>query len=191
MPNWCENCLQVIGEKEEVKRFYETGLKLDDEKTETWSIEPYYPHPGEWDCDWYEDNWGTKWDVDDPQWEIGEDNFIVSFLSAWSPPVEWLKKVQSDYKDLYFKLSYIEPGDEYCGVAYTVNDDGNIFINDICEEICKYVNENNEPIYYDEEKDIWLDNSGNEMDEDDSKEGINHIETCFKSIERKRKINKL
>ena len=88
MPNWCENSLLVLGGREEIKRFFETGLKLHEDKTETWSIEPYHPYPGEWDYDWCVDNWGTKWDVNGPQWEIVDDYFSVSFLSAWSAPVE-------------------------------------------------------------------------------------------------------
>ena len=189
MPNWCECYLGVTGEKEEVKRFYETGLKLDEDKNETWSIEPYYPCPGERDCEWSIDNWGTKWDVEEPQWDIFDDCFFVYFQSAWNPPVEWLTKVQLDYKALCFELSYIEP-DSFCGVAYTVFDsEGNPSVNDICEDICEYINEDEEPVSYDEEKEIWIVNStGEENDEDCCVDPINHVAKYFKAYERDRRI---
>ena len=194
MPNWCDNSLEVIGNEEEIKRFYETGIKVDEDKTERWSLEPYYPIPDEVEkCHWCDENWGTKWDANDPQWGIDDNCFSVSFLSAWSPPIGWLEKVQDDYKNLHFKLSYLEEGMHFTGIAHTISDGkGHVFINDICEDICEYVNGDDESVYCDEEKGIWIVSStGEAMDEDDYTSGVNHLEKRYQSLERERKINEI
>jgi hypothetical protein len=135
MPNWCENSLSVIGEKEEIKRFYEKGLEISPYKNQgQWSLFPYYPYPGEWDYDWCCENWGTKWDIDFEDYGIAEiegDAFSACFETAWAPPVEWLKKVQGDYPELKFRLEYSEDGMEFRGVAYTVDINNKAKIVDI------------------------------------------------------------
>ena len=37
--------------------------------------------------------------------------------SAWSPPIEWLRKVARDYPNLFFRLRYAEEGVGFMGVA--------------------------------------------------------------------------
>ena len=102
-------------------------------------------------------------------------------------------KVQGDFKDLHFKLTYIEQGMQFCGIAHTINDGkGNVIINDICEDFCEYVNEDGEPVYYDEENEIWIINStGEVMDEGDYTNGINHLKKRYQSLERERRINEI
>ena len=46
-----------------------------------------------------------------------EDYLEYSFDSAWSPPIDWLRKVAGDYPKLSFKLRYIEEGIGFMGVA--------------------------------------------------------------------------
>jgi len=184
MPNWCEDCLEVIGDENEIKRFCETGLTTvvnkDGEIEQEWSLLPYYPYPdGKWDYDWCVDNWGTKWDVDEPIHECNGESFWVTFNTAWAPPVNWLKKVQQDYPLLKFKLLYIEQGMQFCGISFTqINDDNNgVFIVDYCDDICDYVNEDDESVTYDKERELWfVDSTGEEMDEDSWTTGRNHFD---------------
>lgn len=67
--------------------------------------------------DWNVRNWGTKWDVavsdDDnyPETEIVEewsDRLIYRFNTAWSPPVEAIRELSSQYPELEFDLEYEE-----------------------------------------------------------------------------------
>src|SRR6056300_693710 len=69
--------------------------------------------------DWYSwrvNNWGTKWDVG------GETEFVdrpdqttvvLSFDSAWSPPVGFYEFVKDQGFDV--RASYFEPGIGFCG----------------------------------------------------------------------------
>ena len=91
MPNWCENCLEVIGDENEIKRFCETGLTTvankDGEIEQEWSLLPYYPYPdGKWDYDWCVDNWGTKWDVDEPIHECNGDSRSFKYFAKIEMP---------------------------------------------------------------------------------------------------------
>lgn len=67
--------------------------------------------------DWCIGNWGTKWDVQAVLEDEGADYLEYSFQSAWSPPVEWLKKLAQDYPRLLFRLKYEEDGVGFVGVA--------------------------------------------------------------------------
>jgi hypothetical protein len=134
MPNWCKNSLSVKGEKQEVKRFYEKGLETSPGRNNgTWNLYPYYPYPGEWNYDWCCKNWGTKWNILMDEYDeakIADEKFVAAFHSAWTPPVEWLKKVQKDYPKLQFELTYNENGMQYKGRAYTVCNEDSVVIID-------------------------------------------------------------
>jgi len=184
MPNWCENNLSVIGDENEIRRFCETGLITVVEKNgdikQEWSLEPYYPYPdGNWDHDWCVKHWGTKWDANYTFHECDKNSFFVRFLSAYNPPVDWLHKVQQDYPTLKFKLTYIEVFESFCGIAFTEIKDENksTFIGDYRDDCREFVNEDDEPITYDEEREEWiLDSTGEVMDEDEFTMGRNHYE---------------
>ncbi len=161
MPNWCENTLTIVGEEKELVSFYELGLKES-----KWSLKPYHPYPNDtWDYDWCCDNWGTKWDCDSPIAESSSKKIIINFLSAWAPPVKWLEKVQADYQHLIFKLSYCESSMGFTGVAYThiTEDDELVIINEE-GEIVEYENDDEEPVTYYEDKEMWITERGAESD---------------------------
>jgi hypothetical protein len=69
--------------------------------------------------DWRINNYGTKWDCSSIDFTIEETKFSTLFQSAWSPPTNWLEKVQKDYPTLKFKLIYEETGNWFAGIAYT------------------------------------------------------------------------
>lgn len=107
---------------------------------------------------WYEwcvANWGTKWNCNTSNTGIdtNEDTVLeFSFDSAWSPPIKWLAKVVTDFPTLKFKMHYIEPGDDFCGMVYSAeieegefpyleSEEGEILYRDDVGEACHYNSE--------------------------------------------------
>ena len=93
-------------------------------------IEQTYGH-----ADWYSwntSNWGTKWDVSSPTTQfIDEDMFIVSYDTAWSPNINFVEQVSKMFPDLEFRLTFMEPGFNFCGVAYCTNGELEVMEGDI------------------------------------------------------------
>jgi hypothetical protein len=105
MPNWCENNLILSHKDPEqiervVKAFNENNL-----------LSEFHPMPKD-TADWWQwsiDNWGTKWEIGISRGTIerlSPTRVSMSFLSAWSPPVNWYDrmvelgfKVRADYKE--------------------------------------------------------------------------------------------
>ena len=72
--------------------------------------------------DWNVSNWGTKWDVGESHISYDdEDLFIVSYDTAWSPNITFVQKVSKMFPGLEFRLTYMEPGCNFCGVAHCVD----------------------------------------------------------------------
>jgi hypothetical protein len=88
--------------------------------------------------DWCIENWGTKWDPGEQNCAIEESTrsmiqskgkkrkikeyeILVSFDTAWSPPVEAMKTVFDRYKDrgLTLWMEYFEPGCRFLGTVTT------------------------------------------------------------------------
>ena len=66
--------------------------------------------------DWSINNWGTKWDACEPHINHNDiDFFSLTFDTAWSPPIEWIKYIMKDFPDLRFSLEYDEPGCAFGG----------------------------------------------------------------------------
>lgn len=110
--------------------------------------------------DWRIANWGTKWDALETYYSEDKysEDLILDFETAWSPPVEWLKKVSLKFPNLNFILYYIEEGTFFCGMVKI--GDGEI------------VHEHGEPVYQDDwgnpihcdEQGIWYDSiNGTEL----------------------------
>ena len=137
MPNWCYNELEVSGNcnsLEELQQLFEDGF----------SLEKITPTPPELIADagrekdkmplWYEwrlKNWGTKWDImeedfdDDTQFTATENNSIqAKFHTAWQPPMFALATLSKKFKDLKFKLCYLDEMMNFRGRAEI--EDGNV-----------------------------------------------------------------
>jgi hypothetical protein len=71
--------------------------------------------------DWCVRNWGTKWDVKAELIEIDNNSIEYYFDSAWSPPIEAIKKISRNYPELEFTLEYNEPGMGFKGKFVTKN----------------------------------------------------------------------
>jgi len=120
MPNWCLNNATIT---------HDNPAKLDefvDAYKRGELMEHYRPTPkdenGKLDEEWYDwrvTNWGTKWDVggEDAFCErmVTADNTVVlSFDSAWSPPIEFYSFMKSEH-GFDIRASYFEPGMGFCG----------------------------------------------------------------------------
>lgn len=136
MPNWCTNNLYVSGNKEDIARFreravretenIEESLELTDEGFLKITDKPlclnnFVPMPKKYDkgdkwYGWRIKNWGTKWEISGAEIvSQGRDFIQYMFDTAWSPPIEWLKKVAKEYPKLDFELKYREDGMGFCG----------------------------------------------------------------------------
>jgi hypothetical protein len=116
MPNWCWNHLTVTGDKKELQQFVEKSTNAHEDKE--FSFEGTLPRGDRKDWyDWSIGNWGTKWDACEPHIENNDkEYFAVTFDSAWSPPIEWLKNIVHMFPKLYFTLEYDECGMCFAGI---------------------------------------------------------------------------
>ena len=128
MPNWCDNTLEVWGDEKELKEFKEKTIKED-----VFHMGELLPNTGNPDnqYDFNVTNYGTKWDNMEIDHIAGdEEQLQIIFMSAWSPPSEFIENIYKKFPKLYFKLKYDEPGMGFLGV--TTAGDGNY--NDSCQE---------------------------------------------------------
>ena len=104
MPNWCMNNATITGPIEKLNAIVE-GIKQDK------MLETMVPI-GEWDYGTAVENWGTKWDLQDVEWEIDEANQTLSlnFDSAWGPPTIAYENYTDANDDVHIEASYYESG---------------------------------------------------------------------------------
>ena len=128
MPNWCDNTLEVWGDEKELKEFKEKTIKED-----VFHMGELLPIPknNKDELEWNRTNYGTKWDnmeIDDIAGD--EEQLQIVFMSAWSPPSEFIENIYKKFPKLYFKLKYDEPGMGFLGVTTA----GNGNYNDSCQD---------------------------------------------------------
>lgn len=66
-------------------------------------------------------HWGTKWDAEEADISRIPGGVQYTFLTAWSPPVEWVEETSSKYPTLKFKIDYEEPGCDFAGTHVVQN----------------------------------------------------------------------
>jgi hypothetical protein len=132
MPNWCDNTLVVEGEREKLEEFAQkvTGEEtlLDfgalvpvprelAEESGLESAELQRRYGASNLLDWCVQNWGTKWNAE--YWDrvdVGKA-FEYRFDTAWTPPVDWVKRVAGIFPELKFTLTWEEPSQEQAGTV--------------------------------------------------------------------------
>tara|TARA_R100001594_G_scaffold55330_1_gene88902 strand:- start:6467 stop:6940 length:474 start_codon:yes stop_codon:yes gene_type:complete len=143
MPNWCENNLLIkadgkdaLDDFKRLERLLNETLKYDSEGESienlldsiisfpevlrgTTEKEPYKLEDGTtiWWYEWCINTWGTKWEASNCIAYIRENRMRFSFLTANTPPINWLEKVGSLFPNLWIKLDYNEPGMCFRGTA--------------------------------------------------------------------------
>lgn len=130
MPNYCQNYLTVFGSEDEIRSFIKQAKPIDNKNNTDLSLAQLYPEPSNPDEDktynWYDwrlSHWGTKWDIEAKEFMDEDQPEVIhyQFLSAWSPPIEWVKKVSANFPHLEFALIYMEAGMNYFGLLECVN----------------------------------------------------------------------
>ena len=66
---------------------------------------------------WNIENRGSKWDICDASVESIDSELIAHFNTAWSPPIEGLRRVSEKVPGATFVLTYREDGCDFCGAA--------------------------------------------------------------------------
>jgi hypothetical protein len=118
MPNWCENRLQVVGERKELDTFLAECFSKDKYDRKTLDFEKIIPlgEPGDDRYGKYCDRWGTKWNVSDCDIDDDGGSITVWFETAWSPPIPIMEALTKKYPALSFTLEYSEGGVGFRGV---------------------------------------------------------------------------
>ena len=124
MPNWCDNTLMIEGDKKQIAKFKKEAKTKESEL----SFDALLPTPQKYmiqvekdssNMNWYSwrlDNWGTKWSPDDAMLSADEATSLeYSFLTAWSPPCEFVLNISKKFKKLRFLIRYAEEGMGYMG----------------------------------------------------------------------------
>ena len=128
MPNHCSNSLHLDGDFKHRQEFVDKNKGFDwadAEKRGTYSDLSFHaqvPMPqkhikshakDKTNSDWYSwanKNWGTKWSPYDESVDHSNTYTHYSFDTAWSPPMEWLKKVSRKFPYLKFNVTWAEEG---------------------------------------------------------------------------------
>jgi hypothetical protein len=132
MPNWCQNNLTVShSDPLMVQKFVEacksnglfgaflptpvelTGMfsPVSDPNIAVKNIKKY--GSSDW-YDWNVNNWGTKWDVNEPDHEVTNETVTTWFDTAWGPPLAFYEHL----KELGYTVEamYNESGMGFAGV---------------------------------------------------------------------------
>ena len=72
--------------------------------------------------DWNTTNWGTKWEAYDLQSELVEDQIILTFRTAWSPPEALMHTAQQRDDIVSTLLLFSEAGCDFMGYHKTHED---------------------------------------------------------------------
>jgi len=101
MPNLCYNKITFIGHREDLTVFKES--KLD--------FQHFFPAPENADFEWYRNNWGTSGLYAGGDFEIkdtgsSENLLIITNITRWSPPAQFLKNLLQLYPRSWIKLEF-------------------------------------------------------------------------------------
>ena len=117
--------------------------------------------------DWNLKSWGTKWDVEvlKSNCIIDEEEIILDFNTAWSPPEAFLQNLQQKYQNLDIRLHYTSEGSDHCGLFGTIRDGDKVYL-DFCEDELIYKASDGSDIYYDNNDGEWKYSETNQICED-------------------------
>jgi len=132
MPNWCNNTVTIKHDDPEmiarVQQAFEAGRLCND----------FLPNPnGEWSWEHSVNTWGTKWEVEGEWSETDDGGLVLTFDSAWSPPIGLYEKLYT----LGYEVTarYYEPGMAFAGTYEDGSDDCYDYSGMNSEEIAKYL----------------------------------------------------
>ena len=172
MPNWCSNTLQISGDKEQLELFKQKSITKSGMDVDIFLMQECVPMPEElaicedmtpeqkaervakygydnW-YDWRFENWGSKWDAQDSQIDEDENGLTISFETAWSPAIPYIKQVAIMFPDLIFDLYFMETGEWFAGRVFAKGEE----VNEQYGEPMQVDDDGNE-VRYEEEKDMY------------------------------------
>ena len=122
MPNYCYNDIELTALTKEAADAFEAHLNhmtdaKDDDADFPGLFGYFKARPQSEDDNWYEwniENWGTKWEVYECDWERVEDTFYIKAYTAWSPPVALFEFIYEELEDDWSLSAMYEE----CGMAY-------------------------------------------------------------------------
>lgn len=87
--------------------------------------------------DWNIMSYGTKWDVevDENEFSKSECQFDCTFDTAWSPPANFLVKLQDRFPKLDIELTWDVEGSDDCGKFYTKRDGDSVELDHLEEKL--------------------------------------------------------
>lgn len=126
MPNWCENYIEISGDKESIQKIKEEVEKTNGVK-DKWVFETLIGKEKGENVIGVEKSldaffggslslYGTKWDVDynDCCFDFQEEMITLTPNTAWSPPNNFLITLSEKY-DVEVTNLFGEPGNDYSG----------------------------------------------------------------------------
>ena len=135
MPNWTTNKLTITRGMEDA--IANPGIAGDrfGNLLKHFSFQKVIPMPEgtEDEYHWHIDNWDTKWDavsrMNRHQNKDGTVNLFASkgeFLTAWSPPIAVVRKLQEMFPEFSITLQYVDEGFMYGGMLNAVGNENNV-----------------------------------------------------------------
>ena len=172
MPNWCSNTLQISGDKEQLELFKQKSITKSGMDVDIFLMNGCIPMPQElaicedmtpeqkaeriakygydnW-YDWRFENWGTRTDAHDSEIQEDENGLTISFETAWSPAIPYIKQVAIMFPDLIFDLYFMETGEWFAGRVFAKGEE----VNEQYGEPMQVDDDGNQ-VRYDEEKDMY------------------------------------
>ena len=142
MPNWCDNNITIRGKAQDINAIYQQCLKDDVDLCEAVKpipaalrdttspapkdgSQPVVDGVNNW-YDWCVNNWGTKWDLCDAEYEYedageGEATLQINCQTAWGPPCVIYDTLVD--KGFYVYATYHEGGMGFAGIWEDGHDD--------------------------------------------------------------------
>lgn len=125
MPNWCNNWIEIEGDKKTISKL--TRIIKDASKPENNTglfetligIQPDVAREDFENGHWYEANtswFGTKWDVspNETQFNFEDESITFGCETAWAPPCAFLGNLCRMY-NVVATITYEEPGCDFAG----------------------------------------------------------------------------
>jgi hypothetical protein len=172
MPNWCSNTLQISGDKEQLEMFKQKSISKSAMDVDIFLMDGCIPMPQELAiCEdltpeqkaeriakygydnwyyWRLENWGSKWDAQEPYIIEDENGLTIHFDTAWSPAIPYIKQVAIMYPNLIFDLYFMETGEWFAGRVFAKGDE----VEEQYGEP-KQVDDDGNEVRYEEEKDMY------------------------------------
>jgi hypothetical protein len=111
MPNWCNNHMTV-------KATPAIIAKLSNALQDGCLLNTFLPMPKESTMDQRCAKWGTKWEITFGNTQVianCENEISFSFLSAWSPPIQFMESLYELEEVVEVRVYYMDLGMPFCG----------------------------------------------------------------------------